>query len=96
MTKPNIVYHPGIQLRDELDARSKKCKCCGLTKKYTHVEFANDSGMPSSQVSLIMQGHRDITPLMARRIAKALGTSSVMWVQLQMEYDLWLLERKEK
>ena len=94
MSKAHIVYHPGLTLRDEIDSRAKTCKCCGHIKQYTTTQFAKDSGMAQSQVSQILHGKRNITPLMAKRIAKALGTSATMWVKMQMNYDLWLLDRK--
>ena len=93
MKKPKIVYHPGETLRDEIDARAKTCKCCGHVKQYSLGEFAKDVGMDQAQISMLINGKRNFTPLMAKRISKVLGTKPTFWVGMQMSYDLWKLEQ---
>lgn len=71
--------HPGEILREE-------------TLKYLNItvtEFAKKLGVSRQAVSEIINEKRGISPTMALRLAKALGTSPDIWLRLQLTYDLW-------
>lgn len=90
--KPFIVYHPGVILQDELEARSKQCKTCKHLERYTQKQFSKDSGINPRTINEIIRGKRPITHATAKKIAKAFGTSAQLWVGMQQEYDLWQIK----
>jgi antitoxin HigA-1 len=59
--------------------------------------FAKDIGVSRKTVSAIVNCHKSVTPEMAMRLSKAMGTTPQLWMNLQTNYDLWHLahERKE-
>ncbi len=88
-TKPNNertaarVFHPGEILLDELNER-----------QLTQAEFSAIIGRPARTVNEIIKGKRSITPETAEMIGAALGTSPEMWLSMQSEYDIFLLNKK--
>lgn len=86
--KPFIVFHPGVLLLDEIEARNKQCKTCKHIQRYTQQQFSKDSGLHPRAVNEIIKGKRPITEKSARKIAKAFGTTPQLWVKMQQEYDL--------
>lgn len=89
--KLNKIYHPGVFLKDELDARSEICKTCGTVKRLQQKDFSKKSGIPERTISEILNGKRPVTVPVARKLAKALGTSIELWLNLQHEYNLSML-----
>ena len=79
------VSHPGILLAEELEAR-----------KLTQAEFSSIIDRPARTVNEIINEKRSITPETAEIIAAALGTSPDMWLALQAEYDLFVLDKKRE
>lgn len=71
--------HPGEILREET------LKSLNITV----TEFAKKLGVSRQAVSEIINEKRGISPNMALRLSKALGTTPDMWLRLQMAYDLW-------
>src|SRR5579862_7827246 len=71
------VFPPGEFLRDELEARG-----------WTQTEFAEILGRPVRLVNEIIAGKRGITPETAKELAAALGTSAMMWLNLEAAYRL--------
>lgn len=59
----------------------------GLTQK----EFAEHLGMEVKAINRLVNGRTSITPLLALKMASALGTSPEFWMNLQMATDLWEL-----
>ena len=49
---------------------------------------------PQSAISGIVNGRRSITPEMACLLGRALGTTSQFWLNLEMTYQLKLLEAR--
>ena len=37
----------------------------------------------------LLNGHSGISPVMAKKLAKALNTSAEFWMNLQQQYDIW-------
>lgn len=55
----------------------------------TQEEFAKKIGVSRLSVNQIVGGKRSITAAMALRIAKATGTTPELWLNLQMNVDLY-------
>jgi addiction module HigA family antidote len=47
-------------------------------------------------LSAILNGRAGISPEMAIRLSMAFDTSAESWLNQQMQYDLWLAEKKRK
>lgn len=71
--------HPGEILRDLYLPRT------GVTL----TELAGRIGVSRRTVSQIVNGSRPVTVDVAHRLARALGTSPELWLNLQREVDLW-------
>ncbi len=69
--------HPGIGLKDDLDA-------LGLTV----AEAANGLGVTRQQLYNVISGKSSITPEMALRLERAIGSTADHWLRLQTAYDL--------
>lgn len=74
---PVRVIHPGVILRDELEAR-----------EWTQKDFARITGRPEKTISAIIQSKKEITPATAIEFAAALGTSPDFWNNLQANFNL--------
>ncbi len=57
---------------------------------------ADSLGVARKTLSSILNGHSGISPEMAVRLSLAFGTSSESWLNQQMQYDLWIAEKKRK
>ena len=53
-------------------------------------------GVSRKTLSSIVNGRTGISPEMALRFALAFGTTAESWLNQQMQYDLWHVERKGK
>ena len=67
-------------------------KPLGLTQQ----EFANALGVDRPAVNAILNGRRAITPEMALRLARVLRTSPELWLNLQMQADLYAARRSPR
>lgn len=63
-------------------------------KGMTQGELARKMGVPLQRVNLICNDRRAVTAEAALLLARALGTSPEFWMQLQMNYDLWIARRE--
>lgn len=57
--------------------------------KFSVTEFALKLGTSRKNLSEIVNAKCGISPEMALKLAKALGTSPELWLNLQQAYDLW-------
>ncbi len=73
--------HPGEVLRDMWED-------LGLTQD----EFSKVLGVSRQTVAQLLGCRRNISADMAHRLARALGTSAELWMNLQREVDLWQAE----
>ncbi len=77
--------HPGQMLREEFRLP------LGLTQeqlaKALHVSFKT--------VNALENGRQSVSPEMALRLARCLGTSADLWLTLQQAFDLWQAEHGE-
>lgn len=75
--------HPGEILRHHyLIPRGLSQKC-----------FADSIEVSEKHLSQIINGHRRLEPDVAVRIAKALDTTTVFWLNLQTAVDVWDAEQ---
>jgi addiction module HigA family antidote len=77
---PNTI-HPGEILQDILEDR-------GISQSQLAKHIKVEPGV----INLICRGKRGISAVMAKKLARALGTDSELWVNLQSSYDLTLAE----
>ena len=55
---------------------------------------AKDLGVQPITISLLVKGKRNISPEMALRLSRYIGTSKGFWLNLQENYNLRVAERK--
>jgi addiction module HigA family antidote len=79
-TESNTI-HVGEHLEDLLDWVNEKYE---LSMR----EFAQKAEIPVSQLSEVLNGKRNISPLMALKIERATGTPKQIWGALQWGYEL--------
>ncbi len=78
--------HPGEMLREEF------LKPLEITQK----ELADAIKVPYQRINEIVGGRRGITPATALRLAKYFGMSAGFWMNLQMRFDLYSAQKKER
>lgn len=81
----NKVYHPGYYLKEYIEEI-----------QLTQEEFAKRLGISGKQISLILSENASITPDIAFKISKLIGTSIELWLNLQSNYDAWKIELEAK
>ncbi len=59
-------------------------------------EMASTLGVSRKTLSKIINERGSITPDMALRLGRAFDTTPELWMNLQINYDLWLAERESK
>jgi addiction module HigA family antidote len=79
--------HPGEMLLEEFLLKAKP-------KPITAYAFAKATGMSIPRTSELTKGERPMTPDTALRVAQATGTEVGFWLQLQLDWDVWHLQRK--
>lgn len=55
---------------------------------------ADAMGVTRKHISAIVNGRVPETPDMAMRLAAAFATEAQLWVNLQAQYDLWIVSQK--
>jgi antitoxin HigA-1 len=75
--------HPGEVLLEDF------MKPLGLSQ----YRLAQDIGVTPIRISQIVNGQRAITVDTAMRLARYFGTSAVVWLRLQVRYDLEVAEK---
>lgn len=78
--------HPGEMLREEFLVPMN------LTQK----QLADSIKVPYQRINEIISGKRGVTPSTALRLAKYFGMSADFWLNLQIKFDLYLVQKKEK
>jgi addiction module HigA family antidote len=56
-------------------------------------ELAEKLDVAASTLTRLLKGASGVSPEMALRLSKALGSSPEMWLQMQQNYDLWHARR---
>jgi len=80
-----IPTHPGEMLLKEF------LQPLGMTQR----ELAAAIKVPYQRVNEVVRGKRGVTPSTALRLARFFGTSSAFWMNLQLRWDLYHVERLE-
>jgi addiction module HigA family antidote len=75
--------HPGSLIKSDLDE-------LGLSV----VEAAKALGISRQQLHAVIAGRARVTPEMALRLEKALGSTADTWLRMQMNYDLAQIRTK--
>lgn len=79
------AFHPGYYLREYIEEL-----------QMTQDEFAKRLGISGKQVSLILQEKASITIDVANKLSKLLDSSIELWINLQLNYDKYLLQLEEE
>ncbi|MDR8357554.1 HigA family addiction module antidote protein, partial [Acinetobacter baumannii] len=53
-------------------------------------------GVTRANLSRILNGHTGISADMALRLSEALSTSPEFWLNLQVQYDLWIASQNKR
>lgn len=80
---PGNVIHPGEIIHDELEAR-----------KMNQQDLADKMKLSKSEISLLLHGHRNITPVIAVLLEKVLEIDAEVWMNLQVKYDIDRVRKK--
>ena len=78
MKQPKNPFHPGVMLLEEF------LMPAGITQ----TAFAKKLGWTRARLNELIKGKRGITAEAALDLAKVLGTSAKLWMNLQATYDL--------
>ena len=78
------AVHPGKMIVDELKAR-----------KITQHRFAAHIKISAAYLSDIVQGRRGLSAEMAYKVGFAFGTGPEIWMNLQKQYELALIDEKK-
>jgi len=69
---------------------------CMAPLHLTFTEAARALDVSRKTLSAILNGRAGISPEMAVRLSIAFGTSAESWLNQQLQYDLWHVERNRK
>jgi len=83
MTKMHAPLHPGEIVKDAL------IDGAGLSV----TDAAEKLLVSRTALSRLLNGHVGISPEMAVRLSKLLGTSIEMWLNIQAQYDAWKISQ---
>lgn len=79
--------HPGLIVKETLIEGAQ----------LSVTEAAERLGIARITLSRLLNGHAGISPEMALRLSKLLDTSIELWINLQSQYDIWqVLKRQNK
>jgi len=78
--------HPGEMLLEEFLIPM------GLTQQ----DLANAIRVPYQRVNELINGRRGMTPSTALRLERFFGMSASFWLNLQLRWDLYFAQEKEK
>jgi addiction module HigA family antidote len=84
--KPRRPVHPGEMLLEEF------LRPMGVSQR----EFAAKLGWTTARLNELVKGKRGVTADTALDLAKALGTSPEIWMNLQMMWDLRRAEARRR
>jgi addiction module HigA family antidote len=59
-------------------------------------KVADALGVSRKHVSAIVNGHSPVTTDMAARLAGTFGTEPDIWINLQAQYDLWIVSQQAR
>lgn len=74
---PSFAIHPGLLLKDELNAREMK-----------QIDLAKNLGIAKNVMSGIINGKRNLTPALAVKLENAFGIKAEFWMNYQVAYEI--------
>jgi len=86
MRQPKNPFHPGEILLEEFL----------IPGGVTQVAFAKRLGWTRARLNELIKGKRGVTAEAALDLAKVLGTSAKVWMNLQATYDLDQVMKRRK
>ncbi len=86
MIQPKNPFHPGEMLLEEF------LQPAGINQS----QFAQKVGWTRTRVNEFIKGKRGVTANAALDLAKALGTSAKLWMNLQATFDLDQATKRRK
>ena len=86
MKQPQNPFHPGEMLLEEF------LEPAGMNQ----TQFAEKLGWTRTRLNELIKGKRGISADSALDLAKALGTSAKLWMNLQATYDLAQAAKRRK
>lgn len=75
--------HPGLIVKDALIDQTD----------LSVTEAADHLGVTRTTLSRLLNGHAGISPEMALRLSQFFQTSVESWINLQAQYDAWLIKK---
>ena len=78
-------YHPGVYIKDSLEALNMSNK-----------EFSLRTGISERTLSAVINGNGDITFDIANKLSEFFGNSINFWTNLQNAYDSYVLQEEEE
>ena len=78
--------HPGKLIRD----------ICLEPLDLNITEAAKGLGVTRKTLSSLLNGHSNVSPMMAIRLSKAFGGSPESWLTHQLYFDLWQAKKKSQ
>jgi len=82
---PSIVFHPGVTLEEKLGEMEMSIK-----------EFALRTSKPEKTIIAVIKGDSAVTPQMALLFESITKIPAHMWLNLQREYDEFVIREKAK
>ena len=79
-----VKTHPGRVLRAELEARDMSANRLALAIR-----------VPANRITAILRGERSVTAETAVRLGRYLGTGPAFWMNLQIGYDISVVESEK-
>lgn len=86
MRQPKNPFHPGEILLEEFL----------IPGEITQIAFAKKLGWTRARLNELIKGKRGVTAEAALDLAKVLGTSAKVWMNLQATYDLDQVMKRRK
>lgn len=56
--------------------------------------IAEALGVKTKRIKLLIKGKKHMTPMLALKLARHLGTTAEFWMHLQTTFDLWRADKK--
>jgi addiction module HigA family antidote len=75
--------HPGLLLADEIEAREMSANKLAIALRVS-----------PNRITRVINGERPISPELALRLGRYLGTGPDLWMRMQAGYDLWKAEQE--
>lgn len=84
MSRMHNPPHPGEIIRDQ----------CLEPLGLSVTDAAKGLGVTRKALSELLNGHAGVSPEMAIRLVRALGSTAETWLRMQLAYDLWQAEQR--